>query len=368
MTSPGAAPDSVADIEERVRQGDRLTPRDGERLYGTSDVETLHRAADHVREARHARRAYFVVNTHLNYSNICVDSCMFCAFAKKRHDGDAYEMGLEEIFARAAVVAGSAPAEVHIVGGLHPDLPYSWYLDMIRGLRERYPGLHIKAFTAVEIDYLARLAGRSWEEVLRDVREAGVDSMPGGGAEVLTDRVRRKLCPGKISADEWLAIHRLAHGLGLRSNATMLFGHIETHAERVEHLVRLRALQDETGGFMAFIPLRFHPEHTRLHRLPMADSAEVLRNIAVARLMLDNFDHIKAYWIQVGLETACRALWCGADDLDGTVRDERITHSAGARTPVGVSAGDLGRIIRDAGCMPVRRDSWYNEVEVVTAS
>lgn len=363
--TPVTTSESILDIEKKVLAGERLTAGDGLRLYETADLETLFRAAHHVREKRHGRKAFFVVNLHLNYSNVCVDACMFCAFAKREGEEGAYEMDLREIFDRARVLDGVLGAEVHVVGGLHPHYPYSYYLDLIAGLRDRYPKLHIKAFTAVEIDHLARLSGKTWEQVLSDLRAAGMDSMPGGGAEVLTDRVRRKLCADKISAGDWLHIHRLAHGLGIKSNATMLFGHIERPHERIEHMMRLRDLQDETGGFMAFIPLRFHPANTRLQKLPMAAAEDVLRNIAVARLMLDNFPHIKAYWTQVGLETARDAMKCGADDFDGTVVDERITHFAGASTPVGVTEDRICALIRDAGCTPVRRDSWYNELEIL---
>jgi aminodeoxyfutalosine synthase len=365
--TPVQSPDSIADLEEKARAGQRLSAEEGVRLYQTSDLATLHRAADSVRQRRHGRKAFYVVNMHLNYSNVCVDSCMFCAFAKKDDQAGAYEMDLDEVFERARILADVPGAEVHIVGGLHPRYPYRYYVDMIRGLSERYPNLHIKCFTAVEIDHLARLSGRTWEQVLADLKEAGMDSMPGGGAEVLTDRVRRKLCADKISSDEWIHIHRLAHRMGIRSNATMLFGHIERADERIEHMMKLRALQDETGGFMAFIPLRFHPANTRLQKLPMASDADVLRNIAVARLMLDNFAHIKAYWTQVGLETARDAMRCGADDFDGTVVDERITHFAGAKTPVGVTEERIWSLIREGGFLPVRRDSWYNELEEISA-
>lgn len=359
------SPDTIADLEAKVRGGERLTPEDGLRLYQTSDVETLYRAANFVREKLYGRRAYYVVNMHLNYSNICVDSCMFCAFAKKDDQEGAYEMNLEEVFERASFLKDVPGAEVHIVGGLHPRYPYSYYIDMIAGLTEKYPNLHIKCFTAVEIAHLATLSGKTWEQVLMDLKAAGMDSMPGGGAEVLTDRVRTKLCADKINSDEWIQIHRLAHNMGIRSNATMLFGHIERDDERIEHMMRLRNLQDETGGFMAFIPLRFHPDNTRLQKLPIASAEDVLRNIAVSRLMLDNFGHIKAYWTQVGLETARDAMNCGADDFDGTVLDERITHFAGAKTPVGVKEDRIWSLIREAKCIPVRRDSWYNEIEVI---
>ncbi len=356
--------DGINDIVDKVRDGQRLSAQEGWRLYQTSDVEALHRAANDVRERRHGRRAYYVFNVHVNYSNVCVDSCMFCAFAKKEHEPGAYEMDLEEALSRTGALQNLPGSEVHIVGGLHPHFPYAYYIDLVRGIRERFPNVHIKAFTAVEIDHLARLSGKTWADVLRELKAVGLDSMPGGGAEILNDRVRRKLCADKITADQWLDVHRLAHRMGIRSNATMLFGHIERDEERIEHMIRLRDLQDETGGFMAFIPLRFHPANTRLARLPMASSSDVLRNIAVSRLMLDNFDHIKAYWTQVGLETARDAMNCGADDFDGTVVDERITHFAGARTPVGVTQDRLCALMREAGCIPVRRDSWYDEVEV----
>lgn len=352
----------ISDLEAKVRDGIRLTPEEGLRLYRTEDVQTLYRAANHVRERRHGRRGYYVVNMHLNYSNICVDSCMFCAFARKDNEAGAYEMELEEIFQRATLLKDVRGAEVHIVGGLHPRYSYEYYIDMVRGLRASYPNLHIKCFTAVEIDHMARQARRSWENVLSDLKAAGMDSMPGGGAEVLSDRVRRKLCAAKLSADEWIQIHRLAHRMGIRSNATMLFGHIEKDEERIEHMVKLRALQDETGGFMAFVPLRFHADNTRLRRLALATADDVLRNVAVSRLMLDNFDHIKAYWSQFGLTIAGEAMNCGADDFDGTVVDERITHFAGAKTPVGVAEDRIRTLIREAGCVPIRRDSWYREI------
>jgi aminodeoxyfutalosine synthase len=359
---------SIHDIEQKVMAGQRLTAEDGLRLYETDDTATLQRLANHVREQKHGRKAFYNVNMHINYSNICAVECMFCAFGKKAGEPGAYEMSLDEIFGRAGVLKDSGPAEVHIVGGLHPDYPYQYYLDMVAGIDRRYPNIHVKAFTAVEIAYLADLAKKSWRQVLEDLKAAGMDSMPGGGAEILTDRVRQKTCPDKITAAEWLEIHKLAHQIGFRTNATMLFGHIERLDERIEHMVRLRSLQDETGGFMAFIPLRFHPDHTRLKKLPMVGPEEVLRNIAVARLMLDNFDHIKAYWIQVGLETARDALNWGADDFDGTVVDERITHMAGAKTPVGVREENIWDLIREAGCVPVRRDSTYNEVQVIAAA
>lgn len=355
--------ENIRDIEEKVRAGERLMAADGLRLYETSDVETLYRAAHHVREKRHGRKGFFVINLHLNYSNVCVDSCMFCAFAKKQGAEGAYEMSLAETIERCAALHGVAGAEVHVVGGLHPDFPYAYYIDMIKGIRARYPGLHIKCFTAVEIDHLAHLTGKTWEQVLDDLKAAGMDSMPGGGAEVLADRVRKKLCAPKLSSNDWIEIHRLAHQRGIRSNATMLFGHIEQPQERIEHMLKVRTLQDETGGFMAFIPLRFHPANTRLRKLPMVAADDVLRNIAISRLMLDNFAHIKAYWTQVGLETARDAMRCGADDFDGTVVDERITHFAGAGTPVGVTVDRLCTLIREAGCTPVRRDSWYHELE-----
>lgn len=351
--------DMLAQIEEKVMNRHRLSPEEGVFLYRGAPFEELARLANVVRERRHENRTSYILNMHLNYSNHCTLSCMFCAFAKKRGEEGAYEMSLEEMVARVAPLKEVIGAEVHIVGGLHPDYEYSYYPRLLTTLREHYPKIHLKAFTASEIDHFAKMANKSIEWVLEDLREHGLGSMPGGGAEVLVERIHKKLYRDKIGPDEWLAIHKKAHKLGLRTSATMLYGHIETDEERVTHLLRLRELQDETGGFLAYIPLRFHPEHTRLRKLRFMDDEGVLRQVAVGRLMLDNFDHIKAYWIMSGLNNSVKAQHCGANDFDGTVVDERITHMAGCDTPVGVTEERLRDLILQAGREPVRRNALY---------
>ncbi|MGE0494822.1 MAG: aminofutalosine synthase MqnE [Vulcanimicrobiota bacterium] len=355
-------PTAREQIEERVQRGERLSSEEGLALYNEPDLEWVGRLANLVRERRYQDRTTYVVNMHLNYSNLCTLSCMFCAFAKKRGEEGAYEMSLDEMVERVAVLGDIDGAEVHIVGGLHPDYPYEYYPRLLATLRARYPKVHLKAFTAVEIDYFAELAGKDVDWVLQDLRDHGLGSMPGGGAEVLTERIHQKLYRDKMGPDRWLEVHARAHHFGIRTSATLLAGHIETLEERVVHLQRLRDLQDQTGGFLAYIPLRFHPDNTPLRKLPFMDSDQILRNVAVGRLMLDNFDHIKAYWVMSGLDTAARSQWFGADDFDGTVVDERITHMAGCETPVGVTEDSLTRLIRDSGRRPVRRDALYNPV------
>lgn len=350
-------------IEEKVAGNQRLSFEEGVALYSEPDLEWVGQLANSVRERRYGKRTSYIVNLHLNYSNLCTLSCMFCAFARKRGQEGGYEMSLQEMVERVAILKDAVQPEVHIVGGLHPDYPYEYYPKLLRLLREHYPQMHLKAFTAVEIDYFAELAGKSVEWVLQDLREAGLGSMPGGGAEVLTDRIHRKLYRDKMGPDRWIEIHRQAHRLGIRTSATMLYGHIETDEERVEHLIKLRELQDEHGGFLAFIPLRFHPDNTPLKKLPLRTGDEVVRQVALGRLMLDNFDHIKAYWIMSGLENARRAQFFGADDFDGTVVDERITHMAGCDTPVGLTEEGLRQMITDSGRIPKRRNALYEIIE-----
>ncbi len=350
-------------IEKKIEKGQRLTPEEGLALFQEPDLEWLGRLANAVREAKHGNRTTYVINVHLNYSNICTLSCMFCAFARKAGQTGAYEMSLAEMINKVSPLSEITGAEVHIVGGLHPDFPYEYYPRLLTTLKEYYPKVHLKAFTAVEIDYFAGLKGKDVDWVLRDLKEAGLDSMPGGGAEILSERVHRKLYRDKIGPERWLEIHRVAHRLGIPTSATMLFGHIETLEERVEHLCKLRELQDEMGGFLAFIPLRFHPDNTPLRKLPLVDEKEVLRNVAVSRLMLDNFPHIKAYWVMSGLATSQQAQWMGADDFDGTVVEEKITHMAGCETPVGVTESRLRALIEEAGREPRRRDALYRLVE-----
>ena len=351
-----------ADLTRKVDSGQRLTLEEGLALYHEPDLEWVGRLANRVRERAYGDRTTYVVNLHLNYSNLCVKSCMFCAFARKEGQDGAYDMDLEEMLRRVAVLKGVPGAEVHIVGGLHPTHPYNFYSTLLESIHRLDPQLHLKAYSAVEIEYFAELAGRSVEWVLEDLKAHGLGSLPGGGAEVLTDRIHRKLYRDKIGPDRWLEIHQVAHRLGIPSGATMLAGHIETPEERLIHLDRLRRLQDRTGGFLTFIPLRFHPNNTPLAALPRMGDQETLRNMAVSRLMLDNFPHLKAYWVMSGLEAAAKAQWFGADDMDGTVQDERITHMAGCETPVGLTEAGLCAIIRQAGRVPVRRDGLYGTV------
>ena len=351
------------EIEDKVARGERLTAEEGLYLYQEAPIEDLGRVANLVREKRHGSRTTYILNMHLNYSNLCTLSCMFCAFAKKRGEEDAYEMSMEEMIQRVAPLKDVPGAEVHIVGGLHPDYPYEYYPKLLSTLREHYPNIHQKAFTAVEIEYFAQLAGKSVDWVLEDLKSHGLASMPGGGAEVLTDRIHQKLYRDKMGPDMWLEIHEKAHRLGIRTSATMLAGHIETDEERIIHLMRLRELQDRTGGFLAYIPLRFHPENTRLRKLRFMDSEGVLRQVAAGRLMLDNFDNIKAYWVMSGLDNAVKSQYYGANDFDGTVVDERITHMAGCETPVGVTEDRLRDLILKAGRVPARRNALYQVIE-----
>lgn len=354
----------IRDIERKVRKGERLTFEDGVRLFNMDDIFTLGRLANFVREQKNGNNAYYVRNMHLNYTNICIHSCSFCYGAYARHLGEegSYEMSLDEIFAYAERIKAAQATEIHIVGGIHPKLPYQFYIDMISGLKERFPNIHIKAFTAIEIDHLSRLAKKSIVDTLLDLQNAGLDSMPGGGAEIFAEETRKKICDTKTDSENWLDIHRTAHKLGLHSTSTMLYGHIESIEDRVDHMLRLRELQDETEGFTALIPLAFHPKNTLLEHLPKPTAITDLKVHAVARLLLDNFDHIKAYWIMTGLKMAQVLLIYGVDDIDGTIVKERIVHMAGAETPEGVREIELRRLIVEAGRTPVLRDTMYNPI------
>ena len=353
----------LAPIAKKVLAGERLSMDDGILLYRTPDLLTVGWLANHVREKRHGDITYYNVNRHINPTNVCVAHCKLCAFGRDPNAPGAYTFALEEIYARAAQGVREGATEFHIVGGLHPDLPFEYFLEMIRGLKQRCPGVHLKAFTMVEVGYFARIAKISIEETLRQMKEAGVDSLPGGGAEIFHPRVRKIICDHKVSGQMWLSIARKAHQAGLRTNATMLYGHVETEEERVDHLMKLRELQDETHGFVTFIPLAFHPDNTALSHIPHPSGYTDLRNIAVARLMLDNFDHIKAYWIMLSPAIAQIAQRFGASDLDGTVAEEKIYHDAGARTSEFTPRTELERLIRAAGRVPVERDTAYNRVD-----
>jgi aminodeoxyfutalosine synthase len=353
----------LAPIAKKVLAGERLSMDDGILVYRTPDLLAVGWLANYVREKRHGNITYYNVNRHINPTNVCVAHCKLCAFGRDPNSPGAYTFALEEIYARAEQGVREGATEFHIVGGLHPDLPFEYFLEMIRGLKKRCPGVHLKAFTMVEVGYFARIAKLSIEETLRQMKEAGVDSLPGGGAEIFHPRVRKIICDHKVSGQMWLSIARKAHQAGLRTNATMLYGHVETEEERVDHLLKLRELQDETHGFVTFIPLAFHPDNTALSHIPHPSGYTDLRNIAVARLMLDNFDHIKAYWIMLSPAIAQIAQRFGASDLDGTVAEEKIYHDAGARTSEFTPRTELERLIRAAGRVPVERDTAYNRVD-----
>jgi aminodeoxyfutalosine synthase len=353
----------LGDIWAKVRSGERLSREDGVRMFRSRALMPLGAMANTVRERKHGDDAYFVRNMHLNPTNVCTVDCKFCGFYRPyRRKEEGWTWSLEHCLDEVRRRLDEPLTEVHIVGGHNPDYPYEFYTDLIRGIRELRGDLHVKAFTAAEYDFFSRRFRKPLDEVFRDFIDAGLGSLPGGGAEVLVERVRQELYPKKIDADRWLEVTRVAHSHGLRSNATLLYGHVETLEERVEHLCRLRELQDETGGFMCFIPLAFHPENTSLAHLPGPTGFDDLMTIAVSRLMLDNFDHVKAYWIMISQRIAQTALNLGADCIDGTVVEERIVHMAGAATPVGLTVPMLKRLIREAGRVPVQRDSLYNEL------
>ena len=352
-------------IYEKVRAEERLSFEDGVKLYESTDINGVGYLANIVREQQNGNLAYYNFNQHIDYSNVCIlhARCHFCAFARKdiKTDG-AWEMSVDEFLDKAMYSIDHGCTEIHSVGGLHPKLPFEYYLDMLRGLKERMPQVHLKFFTAVEIHHFSRIFKMSIEEVLIALREAGLDSLPGGGAEIFAEETREKICPGKLSAEGWLEVHEIAHRLGISTNATMLYGHLETIEDRVDHLIQLREQQDKSGGFATFIPLAFHPANTRMDYLPSTSGLTDLQNVAVSRLLLDNFPHIKVYWIMTGLKTAQIALSFGADDIDGTVTEEKITHMAGADTPEVISAEEIIQLIEEAGRISVERDTLYNEI------
>jgi aminodeoxyfutalosine synthase len=350
-------------ILDKVIAGERLSFDDGVLLYRSPDILTAGYMANMVRERLHGNITYFNVNRHINPTDVCVASCRLCAFGKRVKDPKAYTMSLEQVWTRAAEGWSESITEFHIVGGLHPELTLDWYCEMLRGLKDRFPEVHLKAFTMVEIAYLARRQKISIRETIQKLIDAGVDSLPGGGAEVFSERVRRIICDHKIDGNEWLETARTAHEMGLKSNCTMLYGHLETEEDRVDHLIKLREVQDDTKGFVTFIPLAFHPDNTPLEHIPRTTGYMDIREIAVSRLMLDNIPHIKAYWIMMTPAVAQIAQRFGANDIDGTVVEERIYHDAGATTSQGMRRSDLLRLIREAGREPVERDTAYRPVQ-----
>ena len=351
----------LADIAAKLDDGTPLSFDDGVWLYRVPDLCTLGALANRVRERMHGDRTYFNVNFHINATNVCHADCKFCSFARLEPGmPQAYTMSLDEIRGKLVERRGQPVTEIHIVNGLHPTLPWEYYTDTLRVLKAERPDIHLKAYTAVEIHDFAVRYGKTYAQVLGELVDAGLGSLPGGGAEIFADRVRTKICRDKASAEQWLDVHRTAHRLGLRSNCTMLYGTVETLEERVEHMLRLRALQDETGGFQTFIPLAFHPDGNDLGKLPPPTGVDALRTYAVGRLMIHNIAHVKAYWIMVGLATAQIAQSFGVDDLDGTVQEEKIYHMAGAATPEALTRTELVRLIREAGRRAVERDTLYH--------
>lgn len=349
-------------IHRKVLEAERLTREEGLRLHACQDINVLGHLANIVRERMNGDRCYFVRNQHINYTNVCNKDCKFCAFYVRVNDPAGYTLSPEDVRRRVEEQIGEPIREIHMVAGINPRLDYTYYLDIIRAVKSVRPEVNVKAYTMIEIAEIVRVSKKPLEEVWADLKEAGLDSLPGGGAEVLSERVHAAIFDKKQTPSEWLAMARSAHRAGLRSNATMLYGHIETAEERVDHLLRLRELQDETGGFLAFIPLAFHPENTEMSDLPHTTGIDDLRQIALARLMLDNFDHVKSFWIMVSPQISQVSVWYGADDIDGTIIREEITHAAGARTPQGLTRSRMVSMIRETGRVPVERDALYRPV------
>lgn len=357
----------LADIAEKVEAGERLSFEDGLRLYESNDILTLGKMADLINRRKNGDLVYFVQNHRITPTNVCVYHCNFCSFRRNYNDSDAFIRTPEEMVERAAQTFTERTYEFHIVGGLIPELDVYYFAEVLRALKRAFPTVHIKAFTAVEIEYMAEVSGLDWRRTLEILADAGLDAMPGGGAEIFHPEIRRKICPEKVDADGWLEIHGIAHTLGIKTNATMLYGHIERAEHRIDHLIRLREQQDRTGGFMTFIPLAYHPENNNLGRAKKLDwttGYEDLKALAISRLILDNFPHIKAYWISMTPALAQVSLSFGVSDVDGTVVEEDIYHAAGAKTEQGMTRSDLTQLIRRAGKVPVERDALYNHVEV----
>ncbi len=350
-------------IYDKVKQRTRLSKEDGLLLFETFDLNGVGMIADHVRQRLHGKKAFYIYNQHINYTNICKNRCLFCAYAVNKGDRTAYSWDIDEIEKRIMERIDEPVNELHIVGGLNPDLKFSYFINLLATVKRLRPKAKIKAFTCVEIDYLSNLSGLSIHETITALKEAGLDMMPGGGAEVMSERIRKELFPRKMGKDRWIEIMQCVHRAGIPSNATILYGHIETIEERVDHLIKLRELQDRTGGFSAFIPLAFHSTNTKLSYIPPTTAIDDLKMVAISRLILDNFSHIKAYWVMIGEKLAQVALNYGADDLDGTIIEERITHTAGAKSAKGLTRQLMEEMITSAGFTPVERDSFYGEID-----
>jgi len=332
------------------------------------DFSKLAALANNLKEKMHGKNVYWVRNRQINYTNVCRLHCKFCAFSKiKKNSPTAYNMSLDEILGKAKEAVDSGARELHIVGGLHPDNPFSYYTDMLKMLKKNFPNVHLKCFTAVEICHFAKQENRSVENILTELKEAGLNTMPGGGAEILVPEIRKEICGEKETGEEWLFVHKTAHKLGIPTNASMLFGHIESMEDRIKHLEMLRDLQNETNGFLAFLPLVFLPQNNALGRKvkEKTDEEDILKTIALSRLILDNIPHIKAYWVQLGVETALKALHCGASDIDGTVMEERISRAAGANSPNKLTANRIQELIKGEGLIPVERDAYYRKFSIL---
>jgi aminodeoxyfutalosine synthase len=350
-------------LRKKITNKERISDAEALALFESNDLLAIGELAAQVNHSKNSDRVYFNVNRHINYTNLCVNQCIFCAFSKEEGEEGGYTLALDQVCEKAREAVAAGATEIHSVGGLHPDLPFEFYLDMLRSIKEVSPALHIKAFTAVEIDYFSGISGLSIVEVLEELKKAGLGSMPGGGAEILGQEVRDKICPEKISGQRWLEITEQVHNNGLRSNATMLFGHLENYVDRVDHLRQIRELQDRTGGFQSFIPLAFQPDNTRVPGATGVSGVDALKTLAISRIYLDNFQHIKAYWVMLGLKTAQAALCFGVNDLDGTVIEEQIGHDAGADSPQVIAKERIINLIRKAGKVPVERDTLYNELQ-----
>ena len=352
---------NLLEIAEKILNNERLSFEDGIKLFETNDILTLGKLADYVNRKKNGRLVYFVVNRHINLTNLCVGNCKFCAFRREKGDPDAYELTIDQVLQKIEEFKGIS--EIHIVSGLHPDWNYDYYVQLLKAIKESFPHIHVQAFTAEEIDHLSRISGKPIETVLSELIEAGLDSIPGGGAEIFNESLRKELCPNKLSSERYLKIHETAHKFGLKSNASILYGHVETYADRVNHLLKLRELQDKTGGFQAFMAFAYHPENTRLGG-KFTTGFDDIKMLSVARLILDNFQHIRAFWIMLGEKLAQVSLHFGVNDLDGTVVEESITRSAGAKTDSFMPKERLIKLIREAGKIPVERDTVYNVIKI----
>ncbi len=354
----------LRDFYDKVAAGERISEADALRLLESKDLNTVGAIADLARQRKVGNRASYIVNRYINYSNYCILSCQFCAFARKKRDADGFEFSVADIVEKAREALRFGVTELHIVGGLHPSLPFSYYTDLLRALKALEPKLQLKCFTAIEVLHLAWLAKKSVEDTLRELKSAGLDSLTGGGAEIFKPEVRSAIARGKESAEEYLDVHRTWHRLGGRSTTTMLYGHVESLADRVDHLRQLRALQDQTHGFVGFVPLPYHPDNNAIPVNHAPTGFDTLRTIAVSRIYLDNFDHITAYWVALGTKLAQVALSYGADDLHGTIVEEYIFHMAGAQTPQVQTEAEMLKAIREAGRIPVQRNTFYEPIRV----